>query len=365
MDKDTTARLDSIVEAEIARGFRIREVPADVQRALKELGMEPPQRIRLVALNPSRRRDINKEVQHRYHKDLKDPEVLSNAQILKLVAERGEWTDDEEKRLKDLEEQTTRSMMQLWSDGYADDGSHWTREVLDASLHLKELVEKDEAVSREEKDRTHQIFDRWCSFDKSRLTEEQYVQAATEQGLPAYSPDRDFAELGNRCPTVEAVDFLNTIEDLRHKQQQLTELYKARLELHQLTAKHARIFSGSAESRQQHAEQLAQVYFTCDVLNAEGKPAGKLTPTFDGLWEFPEEAVRWLLYEAYFFHNDVPDEGREYLQTFGFMKADRPSEERNGVVAPSAESPAPPDSSDASVPPEPVLPSTDTALATT
>jgi hypothetical protein len=62
-----------------------------------------------------------------------------------------------------------------------------------------------------------------------------------------------------------------------------------------------------------------------------------LAKTFDDLYNFPDVAIRWLLWESYFFHSNVPPEYKAYFQTFGFMEAERTKKET--APAPQSETP--------------------------
>lgn len=331
------ARTDSVVEASVSRGFRIRDVPAHVRRAIEEFGLTAPPKIRLSAINPKRRADINAMVNQRYYRDLKDKDIPSDAEVLKLVEERGEWSMDRKRRMEELQERTVREMALLWSGGFDPQKITYAQDLLSTALDLKQSVEATERTA-EEKAEFHERLDRWVSYTKERADDAKYVEAAQKQGRPKYSPDADQQWLLDHAPTLEDIDRLNACEDLADKRDRVIRLNEERLELAQLQVKHARIFAGTAESRQQHTEEMAQLYFTCEACDEEGRVTGRLLPSFDELWNYPDDAIQWLLYESYYFHNEVPDEAREFMTTWGFLKADR--EETVPEAPVDSESPA-------------------------
>lgn len=342
LDDATRARLDSIVESEVALGFRLRPVPEALQAQIRAAGLPAPEYIRLSAINPARRRDINKLVQQRYHRDLKDDDVLSDAEIQALAEKRGEWSTAKKKRMDELQELTTREMGRLWAEGFSPDTATWANDIVQAAITFKAALDAAEDKTAEEKEAIGAVFDRWLAYLPERH-EEYTAKFAAIQGREVYSVDADFAHLLEHAPDFENVERLNEMDELKDKQRRLIQLTTQRLELQELQLKHARIFAGSAESKQQHNEELAQLYYTCHICDAHGVPKGHLAPTFDALWEFPDEAIRWMLYESYFYHNEVPDEARDYLSNWGFMRAGG-SKPASGESAPSAESHAPPPS---------------------
>jgi hypothetical protein len=352
MTQDTTeatARLDSITESDLARGFRIRGVPESVQEVLRGNGWLVPTRIKFLAMNPGRRAAINEAVNKRYYKDLQNPDIPSNAQIRRWVEERGEWTTVEQDRMEQLQESTQKEMLNLWRDGYSDDGSAWKKELLEQmTLITKELEDAD--LPAEEKEQFTKKFQRWVAWTKEQQVRYD-IEYAAEQGLDAYRPDRDLNDLFSLAPNPTVADALNTVEELRDKQRRLVALLVDVAELNNLRIRNAKIFSGSAESRQSQAEELAQLYFACDVVDAEGKSLGKLATKFDEIFDWPHEALKWFIQEAYFFHNDIPEvAARQYLEAYGFQKAEGAKEPLRGEVGPSDASPAPPDFNNASAP---------------
>jgi hypothetical protein len=352
MDAQTQERLDSILEDEIRRGFRIKELPADLKAQLKVEGIAAFERVRFSRLNPRRKSRISSAVQDRYHQDLKNQSILSNEQIAKLVAERGEWTTDQADRLINLMDDTQRLQSELYIEGLGD--SDWQSEMISAATLLRKLIEEAEYVDKAEQKKVLEVLDRWSEYMPLRRGPYTILYAA-EQGKPEYSPDWDLDYLLERMPVQEAVDALHLLDDLRDKAIRFIELQDKRRELAILQNKHAKIFADSVESRRDQAEEMARVYFCTQIVDAADKPVGMIAATLDSFWDFPEDLIQWLIIEHYFFANGLPDAARDYLETFGFLKAETEKSETTtnaGELEPSVELPAPPSSKGASTPEE-------------
>jgi tetratricopeptide (TPR) repeat protein len=342
MDEQTRKRLDSVLEDELQRGYRIKELPENLQKYLEHECGVAVSRVRFTRLNPARRRKIAQVVQRQYHKDLQNPDILSHEQIVKLVEDRGEWSTALDEEMQRLQQTTSREMGDLFVDGMAQDS--WSSDLMDAASTFRSKCTK--AVSDEEKRKEIlDRFDRWLEFSPDR--KDWYTEKhAASQNRETYSADYDLQRLLEAVPDLEAVEALNTIDDLRERLYRYVKLQRDRLRLAELQLKHARIFSESVEQRRDNTEEMARLYFTTERLDEQDKPIGFLVSEFETLWDFPEPVIQWFLVEAYFFLNGIPDEAREYLQTFGFIAADAGKEtiSQSGESAPSGESPAPPTS---------------------
>ncbi len=353
MDQESKERLDSINLAELGRGFRLKDVPDDLRAQLRAFNMPDIAKVRFQGQTRYTHGAVATVVQKAYHRDLKDKDLLSNAQILALVAERGEWTPEIDEHMKDLQKRTNSQMTELYLEGFASNGRVWLDQIMAASGRYGQLLEEHVAledtdelrITPERRDEILVVFQRWLDYSPERATEfaEKYAVA---QGKTKYSPDADQMWLLNNWATIEQVDLINTIEDLKDKLQRFLKFTKERQELATLQIKHAKIFADSVESRRDNTEELARMYFTTfhgDV---------SLTKTYDEMLKLPDDFIQWLLVENYFFHNAIPDEARPYLETFGFIRA----EVRNGESPASAESPEAPtsktDSSSADTTPE-------------
>lgn len=343
MEEQTRKRLDSVLEDELQKGYRIKTVPEPLQQQLEAECGAVVSRVRFTRLNPSRRRKIAQAVQRQYHKDLQNPDILSHEQIVKLVAERGEWSSEFDEEMRTLQQATNREMGELFINGITKD--NWTTDLLESASAFRIKVQ-DLIPDEVERERLLGIFDRWLEYAPDRRAA-YTVQYAPEQGKEAYSPDYDLQKLMSTVSDMEAVEHLHTIDDLRDKLHRYIKLQQNRLKLAELQLKHAKIFAESVEQRRDNMEEMARLYFISEQVDENDKPTGPLCKELDQLWDFPEPVIQWFLVEAYFFLNGIPDEAREYLQTFGFLQAE-PGEETiqspSGESEPSAESPAPPTS---------------------
>jgi hypothetical protein len=328
MEEQTRKRLDSVLEDELQRGFRIKELPQALQKQLDfECGVAIS-RVRFTRLNPAKRRKVAEVVQRQYHRDLQNPDVLSREQILKLVQDRGEWSAAMEEEMQRLQERTSREMGLLYASG--DEHYVWTDKLLTAADSLRSLV--DELVDDSVRKDTLARFDRW--FEYSEEKEAEYTaKYALDQERERYSADHDLQRLLLAFSDVRAAEALNTIDDLREKLQRYMRLQRDRLRLADLQLRNAKIFADCAEQRRDNAEEMARLFFTTERVDDTDKPQGPLVPEFDALWNFPEEVIQWFLVEAYFFLNGIPDDAREYLKTYGFLGA-----EAGETTTPSGES---------------------------
>lgn len=362
MDTDSEKRLDAVNEDEVRRGYRLKTLPAALHQPMRDEQLPVIERVRFTRLNPARRRKIAEIVQRRYHQDLRNPDILSHEQLMKLVTERGEWNEQMTKDMKELQETVNRRMGILY---FAQDSDNSVRDLWQKADEFRALVA--EKVPAEHQRVLLDTFNRWVDYTPD--AKEYYDQHhAPAQNRETYSLDLDLQRLYNLLPGHTARTLLDTIEGLRDRVQDLLLLQRDRLRLLELQTKYAKIFSDSAEQRRDNAEEMARMYFCTEKVDEAGAPQGALTATFEDLYNFPEDVIQWLLLESYFFQNGIPDEAREYLETLGFLGAERGSTEKesaNSESAASAESPVPPSSKDDSVAAEPMVAASSASPAAT
>lgn len=340
MDTSTEKRLDAVVEDEVRRGYRIKDLPSDHQQSLKDEGGPDIRRVRFTRLNPGKRRKIAEVVQRQYHRDLKNPDILSREQVLKFVTERGEWAEAMDKELKELQERTNREMSLLFLDGAKD--ATWATELLKEAQGFRRWVA--EVVPLEKRAEVLEVFERWVDYTVDQ--QDSYTaRFASKQARDQYSHDADLQALQLGIDHGEAYTKLNELDELRDKVGRVLTLQRERMRLLELQVKNAKIFADCVEQRRDNAEEMARVYFTTEQVDETGKATGPITATFEELWDLPEDVVQWFLVESYFFQNGIPDEAREYLETFGFIKAERDAAEKtssaSGDSVPSDASPVP------------------------
>lgn len=303
-------RIDPIVEDDTRRGWRVREVPEDVRELADQSGVlaGPMTHLRLVRLNGSRRRKITEVVQRAWVRDMEDPELWSDAQVLEAATKRGTWSADLDKRIEELRERTTGELAAIYAEGQLQ-RSNWVVELEGYFERFRELVDEaepdilDESAKLEMKHR----FERWFSYHPDRQAEYQsrYPEALVE-GL--YYPDKDLAWMLDRAPTLEAADILDDVGTLIEKVNAFTEARNARAEYLSLVERRLRLFANTIESRQSNAEEMATIYFTSARCDEAGHELGPITPKFDDLYELPDEVIRWLVNVHFYFHRNIPDE---------------------------------------------------------
>lgn len=343
MDKATEKRLDAVNEDEVRRGYRLKALPKVLQANLAEEGGAALTRVRFTRLNPSRRRKIAEVVQRQYHKDLRDPDILSHEQLVKLVTERGEWSEALTKEMHTLQESVNRRMGILF---FAKSSDNVVEELWEKADAYRTLLK--EHLTEPALENALTIFSRWVDYTPGvrAFYDETHAPA---QNRATYSSDADLQRLYLVTPGLEHRTLLDEIEQLRDKVYDLIVLQRDRVRLNELVNKHAKIFSDSAEQRRDNAEDMARMYFTTERVDEDGKPLGPVADSFEALYDFPEDVIQWLLIESYFFQNGTPDEAREYLETVGFLVADRDLTDKasqSSESAVSAESPVPPSSKD-------------------
>jgi ATP-dependent Lon protease len=347
MDKATQKRLDAIMEDEVQKGYRIKAIPGNLRAMLVAQGGPEIEKVRFTRLNPARRRSIASVVQTQYHKDIQNPDVLSHEQIMQLVTKRGEWSEAKSEELNSLRESVQRRMGVLYFSGEKDGV---LTDLAGKIAEFKNAVDK--SVPEDNRAYLIEIFDRWVEYTEAQR--EVYTKNfAASQKRETYSPDSDFQRMVVLAQKFEFKTMLEDIESLRDRVQDLLMLRQDRIKLDKLQTKYAKIFSDSAEQRREVAEEVARVFFTCERLDEQDKPVGKLVDDIQELYEFPEEVIQWFQFESYFFHNGIPDEAREYLTAIGFLPAEQDSTDPaspNSESEVSAESPAPQNSKADSAP---------------
>lgn len=362
------AQFDPIVEDETRRGFRVKAVPPQLQAQVRDEGLAPFSHIRMARLNPSRRRKITEVSQRAYHKDLRDTDLLSNEQVMKLVVERGEWSAAMDKRLTELQQRTTSQMASLYNEGVTK-SREWVAELGAKMGRFEELVDTSD-LSVDEKGELHARFRRWADYRPEKQA--AYVTAhpeALRDGV--YYPDSDMNWLMEHAPTLEGADLVEDIQTLQDRVQEYLTLVAERTEFEELRLKRLRIFANTVESRRENAEEMARVYFATERCDADGNVQGPLSFTFDALYDLPDDMISWLIEEQFFFQNGIPDETREFLSAFGFLTAapepkdepappPAPTSGEPGSSAPSDASAAVPTASIAS-PPSAAMPATSSA----
>lgn len=377
MDEKMIASMDSVMEDEIRRGWRIKTLPAGIVEALEEaqeMNESSPvfRRVRFTKLTAKKKRLINDHVIDRYHQDLQNKHLLSSAQLRRINIERGEWSEEEDREIEELTETSQKMMQDLYTRG-VDDREEWLNTRTEAEKLVHDLLAEDKKDEKTDKllfkkakrEQLLSIFDRWVAFELSM--QEIYDKAyADDQGGEVYKASKDLQFLGDNLP-LDAQDALMEIEDVRENIQMYYDCLKLRNELMTVQIKQARMLQDSVEQRRDQAQELAQLYYCTETVDAQNKTIGPLAPTFEEAWDLPDEATQWLLVELYLFFdgNTDTEETREFLEQWGFIPAPREAEAEDSSPE-SEESPEEPSSNSDSSPSEPTpADSSDSTIPTT
>ena len=353
MDEGTQKRLDTVMEDELQLGYRIKRVPeAVVAEWTRECG-KAPVRVRFTKINPSRRRKIAEVVQRQYHRDLANKDILSHEQVLKFVTERGEWSADMQAEMEKLRETTSKEMSLLFLNGEAN--NNWGVDLLKRAAEFRGYVNTIYAEDREKRSEVLDRFDRWVEYSAD-LAAVYTLKYAADQGKEKYSVDYDLQKLFDATASeLQAGAALESLDTLRDRLDRFAALQRDRYRLRDLQLRFAKMFSETVEQRRDNTDELARMYFTTEALDDKNVALGPIMPDYDAVMDIPQSGIEWLLTEAYFVQNNIPDTAREYLETFGFLEAEKAEEKT--VSQPGAsglldESPAPLTSKPVSVPAE-------------
>lgn len=368
-DEGMERRIDGIVEDDVRRGYRIKALPANLQQSLREaLDGEPtmPQltHVRFNKLTPKKKRLINEEVIRRYHLDLQNKALLSSARLRELNMERGEWSVEQEQRMRWLETETNQMMRDLYSEGFSA-RDQWARELVTITDSLREtfyaLAETGEDATESAKLTNNQFadlmgaFERWLEYSPDSQ-ESLNVRYGSLFHDGVYDVESDYGKMVQYCDDAEIIDLVNQADTLRDKLGRYIECITYREELLKLQIKQGKMLSESVEQRRDMTEEMARLYYSSEACDAAGVGSGRITKTFDVFWDLPEDVINWLLVEIFFFFEGTPDvEGaRDFLSQWGFIAA--PAQiSASGAKESSDESPEVP-SSNTDSPPAPETP---------
>lgn len=326
MEKGMDRQINALVEDSIAKGFKIKQLSNVAKRALEETREVDPNLpeldwVRFTKLTARKRALIADVTTKQYSRDMQDNDILSYEKMKKIAIGRGEWEEDYDAKIDALQSETQAGMLELTFEGFSK-RLEWTEEYEeDCKFYITQVEET--SWPEEQKTKVTDIFLRWSNYtpDGKLVYNEKY---AAEQGLAEYSVDRDYLFLMENAPSEEAAERLNTADDTRRKLQRLIEVLKTRGELNDLLLRRARIFAGTAEARRDNTEEMARLYFGIERVTEAGKPLGQLTAQFDQMFDLPDEVIEWLLVEAAFFYQGIPDSMREFYEEWGFIRADQP-----------------------------------------
>lgn len=357
--QDIQRRLDAITEQQVHQGYVDLDLPAHLVAQLEEaheLDAKVPvvRRVRFLRLTPRRRQQVSQAVMRRYHADLQDDGILSTEQLLKINIKRGEWSNENEARLTSLQEETNRLMQDLHFDDFDPEAS-WLEEIAEQKAMIVSDAESTAQLAEEQGEsydlaKFIQVLTRWIGHT-AEAQDEYDALFAKDQNKDIYVAEADEAWLLANTPSDRAADAISYIDDLKWKLQRYLELVRLRSELYELQIKRTRIIADSVEQRRDTAEEMARMYYCSEVVDEDGKGVGRITKTYDDLWDLPEEVTQWLMVESFMFMSGIAPEAREYLEKWSFIPR------QSGSPEPLDESPDLPTSSSDLSEPQPASPS--------
>lgn len=242
--------------------------------------------LKLQRPTPRQERDIAEARRRQYHKDLKDPTILSKTELEKEAIRRGIWATEKTERMKELQERIGQIMGLLDSVGYENVDTvldKYNRAVDALRALYVDNVEAQETITR-----------------YFHLDEKQKIE--------------DYDYLFRNANTTEIDEIMSQAQLFRSQIELLSELRTAQKEMQPLMHDHVRLNMDSIESRMDRVEQLAKLYYC--VTKEDGK---SVWPTFDAMWDAPPKELEIMLEEMWCFEQGIPDEQRKILGRHGFM----------------------------------------------
>lgn len=332
MDPTTTAKidneqllaaLDDAIEAEVKKGYRVLDVPdvlvAELLADQKIDATKPVYRkLRLVKMTGERRGLVSKFRSKVFFRAMEDESVLSMDQVRNMSIKRGVTVPKDEAEIKALQESTAHQVARIFQHGL--DETEWADELRSETQRFSDWLERrneqDEYLIPENR-RLELLaaFARWQAFDP--LSQERYDELYGNGSKYDVEADREVLMQG--VGSVEMVDALSRIEEIRDRMNDLRLYMRDRLKLAELQLKYAKMYANTVEQMSEEAEEYAKIYYTTQVMD-QGRPQ-PLTKTVDELYALAPGFLEWLTTEVYLFLNAIPPETEAYLRKLGFLGA--------------------------------------------
>lgn len=304
--------VEAVLEDELIRNCRIFDHPTYGRVIIKR---PTPRQEKLIA--DERRRQ--------YHKDLKDKDILSRSEILKLAKDREMWDEEDAAKEKELSQQIASLMGSLEALDYKD-FDQVVDEYYETQTKLRSLNKENDEVLL--------AVGRYFDVDNDPLRGDRML-------------------IFKEAPNSDVETLLERADLLRAQLDTLKQLFEIRRQHNKLQIVKTELLLDSLESRAERAERVAQIYYCCL------KDDAPLWPTFDAAWDASPEDIELLIMELEYFNHGVTEEARAMLEKYGFLQ-------RASVIASSSEdSPeAPTPSSDGESPESEQLISSESATST-
>jgi hypothetical protein len=278
MDTAQTSAVEKTLAVELVKNQRILEHPELGNVLLKRPTLEDE-----ATIGEYRRRS--------YQSDLKNPDVLSKAELEKIAIARGMWSSDLPSRIQELVTKTGQAMAVLEGTGFKSVADLIT-ELQKKAGELKEQFPATEELDLQIKDAIQRLVDLDdIAFDDANLIEKHALNSNVSELL------EEMKLLKNQIKILEQF-----IDDRR----ELSKLQNAQTEL----------FVDSIESRAEREQEFATIYQCC--LNAESR--SPLWPSFAEMKRADQEHIAYLITEYSYFTNGITPEMQEMLQKYGFLQ---------------------------------------------
>ena len=237
---------------------------------------------------PSVERKIAEERRRIYHKDLKDPDVLTSEEVTELLTSRGVWSADHSKRLEQLTAESANLMARLTALGFETPAKLYVDVV---KMHTKLNASYGENMTTEVSDAIERVF----NFQDN-------LQTADLKILRENAPNTDVHELLDKAETLALqADLSKTFSEVKQ-------------ELGKLMETHNRYFRDTIESRAMQVERMAKIFYC--MLTPEGNP---LWEKFEDMWDEDPDHINWLSAQLYYFEYGITDDYAKALEVHGFM----------------------------------------------
>lgn len=269
---------------------KIDEKVLEIELVRNERAITHPKlgKIKLFRATPRVEGLIAEERRKIWHRDLKDPSILTRKEVEKLLADRGVWSEAEDDLIADLTQESGRIMNQLSAMGFT------------SILQLqKDLESANDALLRKFADvpeATDAVFGLMSLEDKA---------VAKNIGiLRKLAPDSDVDEL------------LENVELYRRQADLIQIMNELRANLNEMLQTQSSWFSSTLETRAETVERMAKMFYCTSNIDT-GKPLWK---NIEAMWDEDGQVLSWLQTQYFYFENGITPEFAEVLEEHGFTQ---------------------------------------------
>lgn len=243
--------------------------------------------------NPRTQAKISEARRKAWHRDLKDPDILSTAQVKKFLSERGVWGKDEEEEIASLSQRSGEKMGYLYMLGFTS----VTDLVATYESKVLEFTEFEPDVPMPEP--LSDLMDLMVDLDYEMTPDDN---RALDSEL-------------DRFDNVPLRELVQQFRALRTKFTLNMEVGDIRENLNRLIAQQATYFADTLENRADQFQKMAEVFYC--ITRQDGD---HLWESPDSLWDEDPTKLAWLQTQLYYFNNGITPEFAEMLETHGFTR---------------------------------------------